>query len=250
MRRFAALAASVRRVFRLAAVIGALGPAGATLAGDRALIDFVGYSGDARYFAFEEFGIQDGSGFAFSNLYLVDLANDRWVAGTPFRLRAEDETVPLIAVREQNLDSAAAALSMFEVVEPAQIVALVGDGEVDAAARSLSFGAPGYEPGAVIGEYTLELSSFPADSPEPCRDYLGERAKGYALTLSGDGPTRELHRDRTLPASRGCPVAYRLYAVTLPMGVTDLSGGVAIISVYPHGFEGPDRRFIAVPLRK
>ena len=34
------------------------------LAGDRALIDVIGYSQDTDYFAFEEFGIQDGSGFA------------------------------------------------------------------------------------------------------------------------------------------------------------------------------------------
>ena len=64
-------------------------------AGDRALIDFIGYSDDARYFAFEEFGIQDGSGFAYSSVYVVDLATDSWVLGTPVKVKAEDEAAPL-----------------------------------------------------------------------------------------------------------------------------------------------------------
>jgi hypothetical protein len=32
------------------------------------------------------------------------------------------------------------------------------------------------------------------------------------------------------------------------MHQTALDSAVAIVSVYPHGFEGPDRRFIAVPI--
>ena len=47
-------------------------------AGDRALVDIIGYSENANYFAFEEFGIQDGSGFAYSNIYVVDLETDSW----------------------------------------------------------------------------------------------------------------------------------------------------------------------------
>ena len=65
------------------------------VAGDRALIDYVGFSADFRYFAFEEFGIQDGSGFAYSNIFVVDLATDSWVVGTPVRVQAESETTTL-----------------------------------------------------------------------------------------------------------------------------------------------------------
>ena len=42
---------------------------------------------------------------------------------------------------------------------------------------------------------------------------------------------------------------YRIYAVVMPADFGGLqNAGVAIISTYPFGFEGPDRRFIAVPL--
>jgi hypothetical protein len=36
--------------------------------------------------------------------------------------------------------------------------------------------------------------------------------------------------------------------MVMPFQGTTLSNAVAIISVYPGGFEGPDRRFLAVPL--
>jgi predicted secreted protein len=49
-----------------------------------------------------------------------------------------------------------------------------------------------------------------------------------------------------LPKSRGCPVDYRLYAVVAPF--QQLAPRIAFVSLYRYGFEGPDRRFLAVPL--
>ena len=76
---------------------------------------------------------------------------------------------------------------------------------------------------------------------------IGKKALGYALSLHDGQNVTEAHRDEaTLPKSRGCPVAYRIYAVVSPFERADPR--VAIISSYPFGFEGPDRRFLAVPL--
>jgi predicted secreted protein len=249
MTRCAAAAASVRRGAEAALAALLIGLAGPASAGDRALLEVVGYSGDGRYFAFEEYGIQDGSGFPYSNIFVVDLATDSWVAGTPFRYRVDDESVPLFGVRAENRAEAGPTIARLDIGVPAQMAAMVGDGALDPAADMLEFGLPGYGPGHTIGRYGLELETFPVNSLEPCEVYLDEKAKGYALTLYGDGPARELHRDgATIPRSRGCPVTYRLHAVTVPMHQTALDSAVAIVSVYPHGFEGPDRRFIAVPI--
>ncbi|MGV3652330.1 MAG: DUF2259 domain-containing protein [Devosia sp.] len=244
------LAASVRRVAPSVLILAGLAlPA---LAGDRALFDPIGYSADGRYFAFEEFGIQDGSGFAYSNIYVIDIPADAWAEGTPIRLRLDDEGEPLIAVREQNRAEAEPVLSGLEIAVPADIVALTGDGMFDPEARAIDFGLPGYGPGQVRESFTLGLENF--DMPgaragsEPCETYLNAPAQGYALTLAGDGEFRELHRDTRLPQSRGCVVTYRLHGVVLPMNAQDLDAGLAIISSYPFGFEGPDRRFLAVPL--
>lgn len=218
------------------------------LAGDRAGIEFIGYSPDAAFFAFEEFGIQDGSGFAYSHIFVLDLQADRWVGGTPFRGQADSEDVSLATMRARVAEDAAGTLAQLAIAEPVQIAALLGDGVPDKAGKGMVFGAPSYKAGEIAEEYQLVLSQFPAKAPSPCTEWFGAEPLGYALRLEGGGQTRELHRDEALPGSRGCPLDYRIYGVVLPFGASEIEDGVAILSVYPGGFEGPDRRFIAVPL--
>jgi predicted secreted protein len=231
---------------------GSLALAGALLAtpafaGDRALIDLIGFSEDGRYLAFEEFGVQDGSGFPYSNIYVIDLPADKWVPGTPFRVRLDDEEAKQIEARSAAAEMAKPKIDQLGISAPADLVALNGDGEMGEG-TDLVFGAPGYFPNDPQGKFTLNLDIFTAESPEPCEDYLGEKAKGYALTLIDEQGERELFRDGVLPKSRGCPTTYRIYGVVAPQYATAPAGYVAIIATYPFGFEGPDRRFIAVPL--
>lgn len=217
-------------------------------AGDRSLIDFIGFSEDFRYFAFEEFGIQDGSGFAFSNIFVVDLDTDSWVVGTPIRVLAQSDARPLAEVRAEAAERAADHMTEFGLDVPVEIAALIGDGAPDLDGQTLDFGAPGIAPGEVSGRYSLALSQFEAVAASPCADWFGVQPKGYGLILSDAGVSREVHKDGNLPRSRGCPLDYRLYAVVMPFGGATISNAVAIVSVYPGGFEGPDRRFLAVPL--
>ena len=232
----------------LLGLMGVAGLAGPALAGDRAAIDFIGYSEDSRYFAFEEFGISDGAGFAYSNVYLIDLSTDAWVSGTPIRVQAEDESPTLAAIRTEALQEAKEPLGKAGITVPVEIAALLGDGVADADGKSLTFGAPSYGIGTVSDTATLALTTYDSTSTLPCADWTENPPLGFALTLSTDGASRELHRDDSVPESRNCPQAYRLYGVVLPFGATDIAHGVAIVSVYPLGFEGPDRRFMAVPL--
>jgi len=218
------------------------------LAGDRALIDYVGFSADFRYFAFEEFGIQDGSGFAYANLYVVDLSTDAWVVGTPIRIQAEDESESLGEVRAEAMALAQNHITEFGIDVPVEIAALIGDGVPDQDGKALLFGVPGYQPGAVSGRYTLSLSTFPASAASPCGDWFDTEPLGFELTIADSGTERLVHRDTNLPRSRGCPFDYRLHGVVMPFMGLAVSNAVAIVSVYPGGFEGPDRRFMAVPL--
>lgn len=217
-------------------------------AGDRALIDFIGFSEDSRYFAFEEFGIQDGSGFAYSSIYVVDLASDSWVVGTPIRIQADDESVTLSQIRAEVQLQAADDIETLGIDVPVEIAALIGDGTPKTDAQTLRFGAPAYNPGDVSGDYELQLSSFATTAASPCKEWFSVDPQGYELVIADDGNERLLHRDTTLPRSRGCPVTYRLYGVVLPFNAGSIGDAVGIVSVYPGGFEGPDRRFIAVPL--
>ena len=218
------------------------------VAGDRALVDIIGYSDDGRYFAFEEFGIQDGSGFAYSSIYVVDLSTDSWVVGTPIREQADDEGLSLNQIRAEVQLQAKPDIEGFGIDVPAEYAALLGDGAPGADGKSLRFGSPGYGPGEVSGDYQLRLSTFPTTAASPCAEWFSVDPMGYQLVIADNGNERLIHRDGALPRSRGCPVTYRLHGVVLPFNAGSISDAVALISVYPGGFEGPDRRFIAVPL--
>ncbi len=230
------------------AIASGVGPA---VAADSALMVPIGYSQNLRYFAFEEFGIQDGSGFAYSSIYVIDIAQDHWVVGTPIRVVAESEDASLSAIRTQAYEDAKARLDDLAVDVPAHELASNGDGEPGITGKELVFGLPTpNQPDITEGLNTLELERYPTTAGSPCADWFNDEPVGFVLKLTDYGPTREIHRDGVLPRSRGCPTDYRIYSVYAPFGATDISHALAIISVYAHGFEGIDRRFIAVALAK
>lgn len=228
----------------IAALVLLVAPIAPALAGDRAEIALLGFSEDGRYFAYEEYGIQDGSGFAFSSIYAIDLTTDRWVPGTPFAARAESEDASLASIRAKAAALAKGPLDELQLNAPAIFTALNGDGEpMDG--LSLAFGTPGYGLTPVGDTWVLTLETFPLTAPADCASYTDEPMLGFALAASG----QEFHRDTAIPKSRHCPLAYRIYGMAEPAGFGYADGGrAAIISVYSLGFEGPDRRFIAVPI--
>ena len=234
-------------MLRTAFALGLMIAAAPALAGDRALLNVIGFSDDGRFFAFEEFGRQDGSGFPYSNIYVIDVINDDWV-GPPARVLIENEETGIAAARAEALAMAAPQIAETGIGYPADIIAMQADGE-GSDGTSLTFARPGYLDGDTIEQsYTLTLSTFPAQSPRPCETYATEETKGFEITLDDSRGTSVLHKDAdTIPGSRGCAWAYRIYAVAVPL-YHEPWKGVAIVSVYSHGYEGPDRRFIAVPL--
>jgi predicted secreted protein len=219
------------------------------MAADRAQLDLIGYSPDGRYFAFEQYGVQDGSGFAYADVFVIDLPADKWTYGSPFHVQADEahSDRPLADVRADAMARAAEKLTPLKIDVPAEILALIGDGMASASGKTLTFSTPACcGPGKTNGEgFTLTLETHPAKFEA---DYCaGMQPVGYALTLTDGSGTRDLHRDGdTLPRSRGCTLDYRLYAVVRPFAAA--GPRAAIISSYPFGFEGPDRRFLAVPV--
>lgn len=249
MKRNAATRVSVRLATAWASLLtGLMLAVSPAWAGDRALAEVIGYSSDSHYFAFEEFGIQDGSGFAYSNIYVIDLTEDNWVVGTPVRMLADDEKTSLTEVRTAARDKAGETLATLEIEAPVQVLAMVGDGAPDQTGESLRFGLPHSSDGTVEGDYLLSLETGETQAMTPCNAWFGARALGFTLSVEDKGAARVIHADETLPRSRGCPVGYRIYGVLAPWTDNPLPHAVALISVFAHGFEGPDRRFLAVPL--
>lgn len=235
---------------RLAASFGLLALAAPAFAGDAANFAALGFSADGRYFGYEEFGVQDGSGFPYSNIFILDVAEDKWAGGSPFRVTIEDESPGLAGVRGQAMAKAAKALTDLAISEPAVIEALNGDGETGHDGTSITFGARGFGMEPPPNPVTLKIETFESTSTVPCVESFGfPPPVGFALTLDNAGVSTELHRDTSVPASRNCTVAYRPYGIVAPVNWSwNERTPVAIISVFSQGFEGPDRRFIAVPV--
>lgn len=234
---------------RLAASLLLLSAAPA-IAGDAANFDPIGFSEDGRYFAYEEYGIQDGSGFPYDTIYVVDLIADKWV-GSPVRVRLDDETATLPQARAKAMDGAKAMLNKAALTTPAEILLLNANGEVAPEGIEVTFGMFGNGLDEVRSTFTLSLARFDSTSTGPCSSYgMEDPVQGFALTLADEaGNSAEIYRDGSVPASRGCVSDYRIHAVLSPFPAgMSASPMVAVISTYSLGFEGPDRRFVTVPV--
>jgi predicted secreted protein len=229
-------------------------------AADGAKFRAIGFSEDRNLFAFEQYGIKDGSGFAYSDIFILDIAKDAWVKGTPIHTELEDETMDIAPVRAKAKKQAASLLASSKINVDAEILAATPYTELVKDRRVVTFhdgydGTSGFAGNAyALGSWTVTLSSVAVPLPEGCEDDMG--VEGYKLTLQSNNPTgvlTTLHEDKSLPKSRGCAVGHDIEAIVQPLGV-DLTGNtqgqfVAIIGVYSRGFEGADRRFIAVPFK-
>ena len=221
-------------------------------AGDYAYEQVIGFSKDGRYFGFEEYGIRDGSGFPYSNLYIIDLETDTFAPSTPVRLVKESENASLASVRLEVKSKAKSILRKYKLNHPAVVAYARGLGDFSDSSEGLSIPItsrvvlPSHtDPTEDKGDYfDLVLKHIQVPSAGKCPiDTIGFQME----KIDPNGKRRFVHRDEKIFLSRGCPLKYRLSRIYLP---ADRSGdfAVALISVFQLGFEGPDRRFVVFPV--
>ncbi len=238
----------MRRTNLRASVISALLIASTAQApaGDTANLDILGFSADGSIFAFEEYGIQDGSGFPYANRYYIDTATDSFVAGSPIRVRSEEDGADLVQAR-QNVSAKGEAF-----VEDAELkahsgftagyhsLAQVGGDPHQMTLRPRAIFPPIDEPITI----SLVEQMFPA--LESCSG-LSDEVSGFTLKMRiGDAESRLLYQDKSVPESRICPLGYSIQAVQTFYPKQGNPVFAVIIAVRRVGFEGPDHRFIAV----
>ena len=252
MRRNVVTRVTARLAASLLALFALVLPA---MAADRALINMLGYSEDGSAFAFEQFGIQDGSGFPFAQIFIVDLINDKWI-GSPVEVTIDDEGAALQEARAQAMDEARARLEEFKIGVPVEILAMIGEGEyANDTGMRVHWSTPACC-GAGVTQADAQSLILETRGITSTEDYCKDMSPvGFNLYYQDQMGVRELHKDGdVLPASRGCTLDYRIYAVVEPFseyyGSTFTQRRVAIIATYPFGFEGVDRRFIAVAIDK
>ncbi len=225
------------------AVAGWLQPAAA---GDTASVNVLGFSADGRVFAFEEYGVQDGSGFPYAHRFYLDTANDKFIAGTPIRVLLEDETLGVQAARAQarfrgekivkdaTLDANRGNLAGFNAVT-----------EASADPHRLAVNPRSVFP-PIDSLLELRLEEFAIDPPQRCQGIDG--IVGFRLLrIDGTpgGRTKLLHEDKTVPLSRGCPNGYRLSGIQTFFPDAGQDVYAVLIAIRRFGFEGPDFRWIA-----
>jgi predicted secreted protein len=218
----------------------------ASHAGDVAELEILGFTRDGGVFAFEEYGVQDGSGFPYANRYYIDTADDSFLKGTPIMVRLDDENATLDAARLQARQKGEAIIKQAELTANRGITA-------------------GFNPVTELSADSLRMVVnprpifFPVDDPLEFRlDEIGMNdtedcqsqgeINGFRLLrieAKDGGQTRLVHEDKSIPKSRGCPNGYRIGAVQT-FSLDRLSAYAVLIAVRRYGFEGPDYRWIAV----
>lgn len=245
----------MRRIVLLALLVLTATPRMAA-ANDANAINVLGFSPDGRYFAFEQYGESDASGMTYAYVRTIDVAandfakgkqaksedpNDDDIKGIPYqRADVMKKATPLLKplkISRQNMltvtvDSAKAG----EILMGSDILPLHEKPLTELALPEDWFGP----------DAKLTIASF--NTKTRCfKDEDDDRAPaGLVLTLERQAKRTELNRDKNVPKSRGCVNAYgiaEVHALRLPGGQVALA---AVVQYFSQGFEGPDRRFIAV----
>jgi predicted secreted protein len=198
------------------------------LAGDEATLDFIGFSRDGRHLAFEQYGTQDGSGFPYSEMYVVDVASNTLASSTRVLLKTENAS--LGQARSQTMAQSRAALTRYGIVRGNQ-----GRFAEVAAKReqwqSFDFTALGRR-------YSLNLNETLASATPSCGDNV---PKYLSLTLRFGAFERLIQHDTRLPASRACAYDYEVHSVFV------FGRSLAVfVKLLLTGFEGPDVRWMVV----
>ncbi|WP_265519561.1 DUF2259 domain-containing protein [Nitratireductor luteus] len=233
---------------RIAALILLLIPLPAR-AGDMATVEILGFSADGDVFAFEEYGVQDGSGFPYANRYYIDTATDSFLAGTPVRVRLEEDGASLQATRQQARQQGEAIVPGDELnANKGHTAGWNAVTELTANPHLMAvLPQPAMSPLSAQDPLAFSLEEISLQGQEFCSDF--GQTMGFKLLRLGTAEGQEaqmIHADSGIPSSRGCPLAYAIAGVQTfypPSGTPVFAVMIAIEAV---GFEGSDYHFIAV----
>lgn len=228
-------------------------------AGDYANLNFIGFSNDGKYLAFEEYGTQDGSGFPYANIYFIDVEKNSYAAA-PVRKSFSEKSMKVFdeskipgedVMRASALKAAAANLKKFKIIQG-------NTGKMVVARLITDLNAGNVKPGDEGKDQTIEFTDYRDSSyyerefalllktsetnSKTCDSAYNEILK-FDLTLKDTKAETEkiLQSDKTLPESRGCPLAYSVQNIYV------YKDRIAVfINVFTMGFEGPDMRFMTV----
>jgi len=215
-------------------------------AGDLAKRHIHGFSVDGGLFAFEEYGVQDGSGFPYSNIYVIDTATDKWTVNSPYRVHLDDESKTIFDAREQARIMAGPVMKSFE--DRGNVVATNRPTELGINKKRMVV-----NPRLVVPQIdtTIEfrLKKLNLSEPSNCQGLGMGRIVGFELLQIGttnSSVTKRIHKDKKIPSSRNCPLDYDLADIVTYFPESGEPVAAILIFVQSVGFEGPDGRYLAI----
>lgn len=198
------------------------------------------FSSDGRYFSFVEYGQSSGRDLAYASMYVIDTVRDAWVSGTPVRVELEDieasERDALKAIRRKG----AGLVSKYDLQTAGKpVLDREGAKRPNPTKESVSTPVPS------LGSAKIELHQRLAASAYSCSQD-SERPRDFKMVLAGSGQSVVLADYLgKLPRSRGCAQGYQISNVYVhSAGKRRIMA--ALVGVYTLGWEGYDRRLIAV----
>ncbi|QPC87894.1 DUF2259 domain-containing protein [Mesorhizobium sp. NBSH29] len=236
---------TLRNLPLLAALL-LLASASITRAGDVATLNVLGFNASGSVFAFEEYGVQDGSGFPYASRTYIDTATDTFLPGSPISVRLDNDGATLEQARAQ-------ARATGDALVPESVL-LKNSGFTVGSNALTELNADPFRmvvnPRPVFAPVDPPLEFRLEEIPLPPVGGCGSQgdAAGFRLLrvdATQNGQTTVLHEDAKIPLSRHCPNGYRIGGVqTFYDGNTPVYA--VLIAVQQYGFEGPNFRWIAV----
>lgn len=221
--------------------------------GDFSHFQLIGFSEDGGIFAFEEYGVQDGSGLPYSNIFFIDTAKDQYLPETPYRVQMkEGDDTSLASARSQAYAQASALIVEHGMTgHTGAIVAFNPQSELGSDGKEIRYRPFSSDP-PIDTTYAMKIEDVGLPPYSSCKDITPDNAAGFRLTLTeraGKPASEVIHEDDRIPESRKCPVGYRLGGVVSYYPPSRDLLNIALVQVLSYGFEGRDGRWIAVPVR-
>jgi predicted secreted protein len=246
------------KIFSLVTVLCALVLMPANLwAGDYSNLQFIGFSRDGKYLAFEEYGTGDASGFPFASVYFVEVEKNAF-AGKPFDVTIEKDGATEEAAIKKVEALAARKMRQLKIVRgntgKLVLAHLLTDWTYEDSFARVGDKAEKIKLNDYINPnspnqyefYELTLNSIPTKTNGVCQDeyytfYKLELALDHINQGKKDMDTQILQKDADLPKRRGCPYGYRMESVY------SYKNKIAVfVNVFSQGWEGPDMRYMVV----
>ncbi len=202
--------------------------------------EFIGFSEDGRFLAFEQYAVEDGTGYAVSTVYIVEVEKNDWVVKP---ISYTDEKSNLTLARTTNAQRTKPLLEKYAIKRGNTGSLVVARLRTDltkhpTSARFTKAIGSMYSD----GDYELDLNQSPLKSDQCFRSEPPE-AKLFELVLRNlyKRESNILQKDTQLPRNRGCVKGYRIEKVFV------LKNKIAVFIDYQsEGYEGPDGSYLVV----